>query len=258
MQNQKRGKLLDRSLLQGEAMELFRSAIRNPHTRDPYERRLLSFLRDAEMDPNTFVNTAKGKPKEAERLLIKYINNQVERADRGEISKNTIRNPLKAIKLLLEMNDVVSINWRKIRRLLPHGRDYALDRIPTNEEIMEIMEAADIRGRALTLVLLTTGIREGAISSLTVSDYSPIYRDNNLVAGKLVVYNGEPERYTAFMTVESYHALVKYLEFRRDHGEILGASSPLFRDKFDPLKGLANKSIQSATTILLLDSCLAN
>jgi small-conductance mechanosensitive channel len=108
VQNQKRGKLLDRSLLQGETIELFRSAIRNPHTRDPYERRLLSFLRDIEMDPDTFVNVAKEKPKEAERLLIKYINNQVERADRGETSQNTIRNPLKAIKLLLEMNDVVT------------------------------------------------------------------------------------------------------------------------------------------------------
>ena len=152
-------KQLDRSLLECESIALFRSAIRNARTRDPYERRLLSFLKDIEMDPDSFVNLAKDKPKEAEKVLVKYINEQVERSERGEISKNTIRNPLKAIKLLLEMNDVTSINWRKLRRLLPHGRDYALDRIPTLDELKEIYDAADIRGKALTLTLLTSGIR---------------------------------------------------------------------------------------------------
>ena len=62
------------------------------------------------MDPDSYVTLAKDKPKDAEKILVKYINEQVERSERGEISKNTIRNPLKAIKLLLEMNDVTSIN----------------------------------------------------------------------------------------------------------------------------------------------------
>lgn len=163
-------------------------------------------------------------------MLVKYINQQVERSERGEISKNTIRNPLKAIKLLLEMNDVTSINWRKLRRLLSYGRDYALNRIPTLDEQKEIYDGADIRGKALTLTLLTSGIKEGSIQSLTISDWSPIYRDNKLVAGKLVVYNGEPERYFTFITPECYHTIERYLEYRRDNGEELGHDSPLFRE----------------------------
>ena len=169
------------------------------------------------------------------------------RSERGEISKNTIRNPLKAIKLLLEMNDVTSINWRKLRRLLPHGRDYALDRIPTIDELKEIYDAADIRGKALTLILLTSGISEGSIQSLTISDWSPIHRNNKLVAGKLVVYNGEPERYFTFITEECYHSIERYLEFRRDNGEELKHDSPLFRDKFDPINGLSNDNIEPMT-----------
>ena len=148
-------KQLDRSLLEGESIAIFRLAIRNPNTRDPYERRLLSFLKDIGMDIDSFVNLAKDKSTESEKILVKYISHQVERSERGEISKNTIRNPLKAIKLCLEMNDVNSINWRKLRRLLPHGREYALDRIPTTEELREIYEAADVRGKALTLTLLS-------------------------------------------------------------------------------------------------------
>jgi hypothetical protein len=245
--HRKRQKTIDRSLLVGESIALFRSAIRNANTRDPYERRLLSFLRDIEMGPDSFVNLAKDNPKAAEKLLVKYINDQVDRSERGEISKNTLRNPIKAIKLLLDMNDVTSINWHKLRRLLPHGRNYALDRIPTMDEIKEIYEAVDIRGKALTLTLLTSGIREGSIHTLTISDWSPIYRDNQLVAGKLIVYNGDPERYFTFITTECYHAIEKYLEFRRDNGEELGRNSPLFRDKFDPVNGLSNTNVEPMT-----------
>ncbi|MGH9974497.1 MAG: tyrosine-type recombinase/integrase, partial [Nitrososphaeraceae archaeon] len=168
-------------------------------------------------------------------------------AEEGQIVESTIRNPLKAVKVLLEMNDV-SLNWKKIRRLLPPARGYAIDRIPTIEEIRNILDAADARGKALTLMLLTSGLREGAIESLRISDYSPIYSDGKIVAGKIIAYNGEQERYTTFITPEALNALEKYLEFRRDHGEILGYQSPLFRDKFDPVKGMYGHGKQNAET----------
>jgi hypothetical protein len=41
---------VDRSVLSGESISLFRSAIRNAATRDPYERRLIAFLNRIEMD----------------------------------------------------------------------------------------------------------------------------------------------------------------------------------------------------------------
>ena len=189
------------------------------------------------MDPDSFVDLAKSKPQAAEKRIISYINEEVQRVDEGLITESTIRNPLKSIKLLLEMNDV-SLNWKKIRRLLPPARGYALDRIPTIDEIRDILDAADARGKALTLILLTGGLREGAIESLSISDYSPVYFDGKVIAGKIIAYNGEPERYTTFITPESLNALEKYLEFRRDHGEILATTSPLFRDKFDPVRGM--------------------
>ena len=57
----------------------------------------------------------------------------------------TVGNALKAIRLLLEMNDV-SLNWKKIKRILPKAIRYALDRTPTIGEIQEIIEASDLRG----------------------------------------------------------------------------------------------------------------
>ncbi len=180
--------------------------------------------------------------------------------ERGEITAGTVNNWLKAVRLFLEMNYVV-LNWKKIRRMLTTIRRYALDRVPTLEELREILDAADIRGKALTLVLVSSGIREGAVSSLCVSHYSKLrnpisdngirgmnsisnnnnstsVRSHQLVAGKLVIYHGEPESYSAFISPEACITLDKYLDYRREHGEQISESSPLFRDKFDPVEAL--------------------
>jgi hypothetical protein len=61
---------------------------------------------------------------------------------------------------------------------------YALDRIPTTEEIREILDASNIRSKALTLVLVSSGIREGATEMLRVGDYSHIKREGETVAGR--------------------------------------------------------------------------
>jgi hypothetical protein len=148
------------------------------------------------------------------------------------------------------MNDV-SLNWKKIRRVLPRARRYALDRIPTVNEIQEIVETADLRGKALTLVLASSGIREGAIECFRVKDYTTIEQEEKLVAGRLVVYNGDPERYTTFITSEACYALDKYLNFRREHGEDVKMSSPLFRDKFDPIKGQYGHGKQDSRNVVM-------
>lgn len=194
-------------------------------------------MREINLAPDDFIAMAKKKPFAVEKMIITFISKQNSRAENGEITTGTVVNFLKAVRLLLEMNDV-SLNWRKIRRVLPRARRYALDRIPTVEEINEIIEASDIREKALTLVFVSSGIREGAIERLDVDDYKQIRRDEKIVAGRLVIYNGDPEMYISFLTPETCHAVDKYLEFRREHGEEIKKNSPLFRDKFDPIKGL--------------------
>ncbi|MFZ0221954.1 MAG: hypothetical protein WAM42_09735 [Candidatus Nitrosopolaris sp.] len=56
-------------------------------------------------------------------------------------------------------------------------------RVPTIDEIQNIIEAADIRGKALTLIFISSGIREGAIEQLKVGDYTRIEG-----IGRLIVY----------------------------------------------------------------------
>jgi len=55
------------------------------------------------MNPDSFVNLAESKPRAAEKKIISYVNEEVHRAEEGLITESTIRNPLKAIKLLLDI-----------------------------------------------------------------------------------------------------------------------------------------------------------
>lgn len=229
-------KKVDRSLLKGDCIEAFRSAIRSPATLDPYERKLIHFLKAIKLTPDEFVALAKKKPQEAEKRVLSFIAEEKKRIVEGQIAVGTLNNSIKSARLLLEMNDVI-LNWKKMKRVLPKGRRYALDRMPTEGELREILDAADIRGKALTLVLVSSGIREGAIAGLRVGDYSKMGNVGSTSAGKLIVYHGDPEQYVAFITPEACLALDKYLDHRREHGETVSVQSPLFRDKFDAIKG---------------------
>jgi hypothetical protein len=126
--------------------------------------------------PDDLVAMAKMNSSSVERMIISFISTQNSRAQKGEITTATVGNCLKSVRLLLEMNDI-SLNWKKIRSVLPRARRYALDRIPTVEEIHGIREASDIREKALTLVFVSSGIREGAIEHMEVGDYTQIKRE---------------------------------------------------------------------------------
>jgi hypothetical protein len=115
-------RIVNRSILHAECMEVFRAAIRSPSTRDVYERRLISFLKWIDMTPDCFIDMSKKDPCFVERKIISFICIPNPRLETGEITSDTISNSLKTIRLLLEMNDVSSLNWKKIRRVLPRAR----------------------------------------------------------------------------------------------------------------------------------------
>ena len=238
-------KAVNRAILEGECITIFRGAVRSSHTLDPYERRLVGFFSGMGKTCDEFVNLARTSPATAERMIIEFVLKEKQRARERAIVNGTINNTLKPIKLLLEMNDVVGVNWKKIKRLLPSARRFALDRIPTLDELHKIVDHSDVRGKALTLVLCSSGIREGAIENLVVRNLKPFkigaeareeIAQKGGTLGKLTVYEGEPdEQYVTFITPEAYEAVQRYLDWRREHGETITDNSPLFRDKFDPL-----------------------
>jgi hypothetical protein len=58
-------KTVDRAFLQGQSVDIFRAAIKSQATRDPYERRLIGFLKRMNAEsPDAFVEFARNNPTE--------------------------------------------------------------------------------------------------------------------------------------------------------------------------------------------------
>lgn len=94
-------------------------------------------------------------------LILNYMSFHIKRAQKSEISRSTVRNFYKPIKLFCEMNNIV-LNWRVISKGIPSGPEYANDRIPTIDEILEVLKYPDRRIKPIVCTMVSSGIRVGA------------------------------------------------------------------------------------------------
>ncbi|MEM3502540.1 MAG: site-specific integrase, partial [Candidatus Bathyarchaeia archaeon] len=191
------------------------------------------------MDVDRFVGEAKAQPRWAQERIISYLLREKERAVKGEISPSSVGNVKKPVKLLLEMNDVSGINWKKISRILPSARRYAIDRAPTVDELRLLLENTELRFQAILLIMASSGVRIGAWEHLNWGHVEPIKRDGQVVAAKLRVYAGDPEEYITFITPEAYRKLEQYIQLRASHGEKITKDSPLIRDRWRTERGVS-------------------
>jgi hypothetical protein len=227
----------DLSLLKGKSIGLFLEAIKSPVTQEVYMRRLTTFLDHIGMNVDGFVAKAKAQPKWTQEIIMNYLLKEKERALNKEIEPSTVGNVKKPVKLLLEMNDVTGINWKKISRILPSARRYALDRAPTIDELRFLVSNSELRFQAILITMTSSGIRIGAWEYLDCGDIEPIKKNGEVVAAKLQVYTGTPEAYYTFITPEAYRKLEEYIGLRESHGEKITKNSPLIREKWRSVKG---------------------
>jgi len=168
--------------------------------------------------------------------LIKFINHQKQRIEKKEISEGTLCNYVKAIKLFYSMNDII-INWKKIGKGMPTERHNADDRIPTMEEIKKLLEHADKRIKPIVLTMISAGIRSGSWDHLKWKHIIPIFRNDVIVAAKIILKNTKinNRQYFSFITPEAYHTLKDWMDFRNLHGENVTGESWLMRDTWEKI-----------------------
>ena len=229
--------------LVSDPLKEFFDAIRSPSTRRKYQARLAQFLDYAGAKGDTLAQKARDFTDMARKdydrttfTISSFLLEQKGRAEAGEISAASIANYAKPIRLFCEMNDII-INWKKIGRKLPTGREYANDRAPTREEIKTLLTYPDRRIRPCLLVMASSGIRIGAWDTMTWGDITPQLKGAQVTAAKLRVYPGDREEYYSFIAAEAYRALKEYVDYRASQGEKIGPSSPVLRDLFHPDRG---------------------
>ncbi len=199
-------------------------------TRQQYIIRLKMFFDSLELKGNLdkqsreFLIRTKKDKEWAQNGLKYFIRNKKQRAEKGELAESTIRNFYKPVKLFCSIHDV-ELSWKKITNTIPEGRKFANDRAPTHEEIQTIIEYPDRRIKPLVLVTCSSGIRIGAWEYLKWKHIEPIWRDDRLVAAKIIVYGGENEQYFSFMTPEAFHSVKEWMDFRQKSGEDVNGES---------------------------------
>jgi integrase len=159
------------------------------------------------------------EPKLVESQLIDFI---IKMKMQGK-TFYAISNYVTALISYYKINDVM-LNTKRITHFMPERRRTRKDRGYTHEEVGKMLEIADERMRAVILILASSGVRVGALQSITLG---------NLDGYKLTVYETFSEEYFTFITAESKKAIDDYLDMRRRYGEKLSDKSVLIREQFD-------------------------
>jgi hypothetical protein len=132
----------------------------------------LSFIRKATSDSGWAFST-----------ILGFLEQQIARVNNREITGATVRNYVKAIKLICEMADI-PIQWKKLTRGLPRAKSYADDRIPSMEELRRLLEYPERRIKSLVCTMASSGIRIGAWDYLRWGNIQPIEREGKIVAAQ--------------------------------------------------------------------------
>lgn len=225
-----------------EPLDIFLNSIGSHETRRQYRRKLEMFFEAIGLEGSlyeqtkTFVQKGKMDKDWAFDCIVRYIAYQKKRCDNKEITAGTLRNYYKPIKIFCETNDIL-LNWKRITRGFPKFRKFAQDRAPTNEEIRKLIQYPDRRIKPIVYLMCGSGIRVGAWDYLKLGHIQAIYDEKKEVIGaKLLVYAGEPDQYTTFVTPEAYNSVREWIELREEHGEKIGPSSWVMRDIFTTTK----------------------
>jgi integrase len=201
---------------------------------------LRQFMEYCNLQDTEDLLTKLGDTRQIESHVIDFI---VSARERVTYSYNSLK--LAAIMAFYSINDL-QLNRRKLGKFLGEDVKRQKDRPYTLEEIHRMLDVADERGKAIILLLTSTGMRIRALGELRFRHLQKI-EEYDLY--KVTVYENTKEEYTCFTSPEAAAAINAYLQQRGRRGEKISydkerkmwspAVSPLFRreyNKEDPIK----------------------
>jgi integrase len=179
-----------------QARDLFLDSLKSPETRKEYSRQL-----------KRFKNWSKDQKGQLQEQIIEYIVQPYEGLSYG--CRNTA---LSAIRHYYSMNDVI-LNWFKIRKFMGEAKQDNDLRGYSHEEIKVLVDYADIKYRAIILLLASTGMRRAAVTSIRMKDME--YLDDYKLY-KIRIYPKTSAQQICFTTPEAAKAIDLYIKNRRE------------------------------------------
>jgi integrase len=147
-------------------------------------------------------------------------------------SSATVSTYVAGIAKFYLINDVTTLNWKKIKSFMGEHEKVAEDRPYTHSEIQRLLVHSSVRNRAMILLMSSAGLRIGALSILRIKDLEP--NDRHSIYKVNVYAKSKRSGYFSFCTPEARKHIDLYLDHRKRWGERLTDDSPLFRTDYNP------------------------
>ena len=164
--------------------------------------------------------------------IVDYIRSYILHMRERGLSSSSMCGFYYAIKHFYDSNevDLGTLKWKWLKKFMGEATPIHEDRAYNKEEINKLLKFTDLKLKAAVLLLSSTGMRIGALSTMLKSH---LIEKGNCYGIK--VYNGIKGKgqYFTYCTPEARKAVEDYFQFREQYGEKLTPNSPLFRDDFD-------------------------
>ena len=218
------------TVLAGSSYLNFLDGVRSKASRETYRVVLRLYCEFTQMDTDRLIDLALKDLQATTEQVKVYLRHLKDRVEvKKDLQPASIALYFNPVKLFYTMNDVL-MNWKKLAKMLPEQTTLE-DRAYTREEIDKMLIYADIREKAIVLLLVTAGLRIGALPDLLVKHLSPIHSKKCEIIGRLTVYANTPGEYFTFVTPECYGIIQQYMEFRQRNHEKVQEDAPLIRNK---------------------------
>lgn len=201
-------------------------------TADEKLRRLGRFCEATKHTPQSLIEFKRSKPAEFDEFVMDYV----DRLLTAEFKPSYVRNMLTAIKSWLGHHGlVISLTIR-----LPVS-DYAVERVPTKEELAQILRHCDSRARVIASLMAFAGLRPESVGNyrgtdgLRLKDLPELKirkKEVLIETAPMIVYvrpslSKTRHQYFSFLPQEGCQYLKEYLESRLRDGERLTPDSPV-------------------------------
>ncbi|MCK4885042.1 tyrosine-type recombinase/integrase [Candidatus Bathyarchaeota archaeon] len=145
----------------------------------------------------------------------------------------TIKLKVSNIKIFLLENDVELPQkfWKRLSRLIKGSRALTLDRIPTNDEFKKILSHVPIQGKALCLILESSGMRIGELLKSNIED---LYLNEEPARIQIRGENTKTGNSRhAFFSREAKEALVEWLKVRDGYLAAAVGKSHIYKKRLE-------------------------
>ena len=225
------------------AILLMTNSVRSPATAKSYFRYMTHFKDFCNYsDFDVMADKGRQDPKAFQIQVEDFVMDL-----KARLNPNSVPTCVYPIFSFCEANDIF-LNSKKIKKMFPAFVKKSGREAYTTEQIASMARVAtEYKNIALVYFLASTGVRIGALPSLTIGDLHEI---KNCYA--VTVYADTIEEYVTFLNPEAKQALDSYFAYRQAKGEIFSKNTPVFRAKFRVKSQKVEKTTESALSTLIL------